>query len=469
MIFRKLRLAFLLLLGLFLVGCTVIPVDQGKDPNPGDETFDPDDDYDKLTLDEIKAIIKAKIPEIAPEKLYLPIGIKDSSASISWRSDSEQIDIISGEVTKGAKDTVVILTAYIRFHDQTYVMDIPITVKGVELRPLKTKNVISGYFFDSKYFAISDEMASQIDVINYSFATIDKTTHKLNLNGLYHLSEVLALREKGIRVTLAIGGWGADGFSQGVRTKEARETLINSIMETLRKHQFDGIDLDWEYPTSTVAGIAAHPSDKANLTLFVQELRQAMDSYRDDLLLTIAVIGGSSASSFYDIPGLVPYIDFFNIMTYDGGTGTVANHHTNLRPTAKQNTSVVSAANVYLSLGVPKEKIVIGGAFYGHRKTFTTVFDGILYSPTTPSGSLDYTTIKNTVLTDPSYQYYFDEEAQAPYLSNGTYFISYDDPVSIALKAQYAKDNSFGGMMFWELGSDKSGELLNAIYQVFKD
>lgn len=57
MIFRKLRLAFLLLLGLFLVGCTVIPVDQGKDPNPGDETFDPDDDYDKLTLDEIKAII----------------------------------------------------------------------------------------------------------------------------------------------------------------------------------------------------------------------------------------------------------------------------------------------------------------------------------------------------------------------------------------------------------------------------
>ena len=73
-------------------------------------------------------------------------------------------------------------------------------------------------------------------------------------------------------------------------------------METLRKHQFDGIDLDWEYPTSTVAGIAAHPSDKANLTLFVQELRQAMDSYRDDLLLTIAVIGGSSAV-FLRYPG----------------------------------------------------------------------------------------------------------------------------------------------------------------------
>lgn len=467
MIYKKLRFSFLLLLCLFIVGCTVVPVDNIDDPDDGID--EPDDEYDKLTLDEIKEIIKSKIPEIAPDKLNLPIGIKDSSASISWRSNSEQINIITGEVTKGPEDKVVILTAHIRFHDKTYLMDIPITVKGVELRPLKTKNLIAGYFFDAKYFAITDEMASQIDVIHYSFATIDKTTHKLNLNGLYRLPEVLALREKGVRVTLAIGGWGADGFSQGVRTQEAREILINSIMETIKKYQFDGIDLDWEYPTSKVAGIEAHPSDRANLTLFVQELRQAMKAYRDDLLLTIAVIGGASASSFYDIPGLVPNIDFFNIMTYDGGTGTAANHHTNLRSTSKQSTSVVSAVNVYLGLGVPQEKIVIGGAFYGHRKAFTTVLDGIVGSPTTTSGTLDYTTIKNTILTDPSYEYYFDEEAQAPYLSNGIYFISYDDPTSLTLKAQYAKSNSFGGMMFWELGSDKSGELLNAIYQVMKD
>lgn len=142
MIYKKLRFSFLLLLCLFIVGCTVVPVDNIDDPDDGID--EPDDEYDKLTLDEIKEIIKSKIPEIAPDKLNLPIGIKDSSASISWRSNSEQINIITGEVTKGPEDKVVILTAHIRFHDKTYLMDIPITVKGVELRPLKTKNLIAG-------------------------------------------------------------------------------------------------------------------------------------------------------------------------------------------------------------------------------------------------------------------------------------------------------------------------------------
>lgn len=40
-------------------------------------------------------------------------------------------------------------------------------------------------------------------------------------------------------------------------------------MEALKKYQFDGIDIDWEYPTSGAAGIDYHPSDKTNLTLFV--------------------------------------------------------------------------------------------------------------------------------------------------------------------------------------------------------
>lgn len=464
MIFRKLKISILLILSLFLVSCTVVPVNQQPDPN--DDINDPDDEYDKLTLDEIKNYLKSIIPSETTTNLNLPIGVKNSSASIYWRSDSELINIY-GQVTRGSKDQVVVLTANIRFHGETYVLDIPITVKGVELRPLKTQNLIAGYFYDAKYFAITDEMASQIDYIHYSFATIDKNTHQLNLGGLYHLKEVLALREKGVRVGLAIGGWGADGFSQGVRTKETREILIASIMDTLKKYQFDGIDLDWEYPTRNSEGIGSHPSDRENLTLFVQELRAAMDAYRDDLLLTIAVIGGSSASSFYDIPGLVPYIDYFNIMSYDGGSDSTASHHTNLYPSSKQSSSVVQAVNVYLGLGAPASKIIVGGAFYGHRKTFTTVLNGIIGSPTTASGTLDYTSIKNTILTNPEYIEYFDEEAKAPYISNGQYFISYDNALSLTLKAEYVKANALGGMMFWELGNDKSGELLNAIYQAF--
>ena len=35
-----------------------------------------------------------------------------------------------------------------------------------------------------------------------------------------------------------------------MRTESSRKVLIDSIMEALKKYQFDGIDIDWEYPTA---------------------------------------------------------------------------------------------------------------------------------------------------------------------------------------------------------------------------
>jgi chitinase len=60
---------------------------------------------------------------------------------------------------------------------------------------------------------------------------------------------------------------------------------------------------------------------------------------------------------------------------------------------------------------------------------------------------------------------YWDEHAQAPYLWNSAsrIFISYDDPQSIANKVCYVRERHLGGMMFWDLGSDRDDELLNAI------
>jgi chitinase len=53
----------------------------------------------------------------------------------------------------------------------------------------------------------------------------------------------------------------------------------------------------------------------------------------------------------------------------------------------------------------------------------------------------------------------------APYLWNraSRTFISYDDPRSIGIKAQYVKAHHLGGMMFWELSEDRNDELLDVI------
>ena len=59
------------------------------------------------------------------------------------------------------------------------------------------------------------------------------------------------------------------------------------------------------------------------------------------------------------------------------------------------------------------------------------------------------------------------DEAKVPWLydAKAGLMISYDDPESIQLKAQYVRDNNLGGVMFWELScDDRKNSLLNAVH-----
>ena len=73
---------------------------------------------------------------------------------------------------------------------------------------------------------------------------------------------------------------------------------------------------------------------------------------------------------------------------------------------------------------------------------------------------------KNFDRLDPGFEYYWDDVSKAPYAYNSHkgYFLSYDNPKSIAFKTRYALEKKLKGIMFWELANDLPQEgLLEAL------
>lgn len=90
--------------------------------------------------------------------------------------------------------------------------------------------------------------------LSYAFALIsdDNTIKQMNSYDLeyYRTFNALKLQKQGLKTFISIGGWDAGGaiWSTMCASRDSRQTFIDSAITFMRDHDFDGIDLDWEYP-----------------------------------------------------------------------------------------------------------------------------------------------------------------------------------------------------------------------------
>lgn len=273
-----------------------------------------------------------------------------------------------------------------------------------------------------------------------------------------------------------IGGRGVGEFSEMASTAAGRQAFADSAARMMTAHHADGIDIDWEYPGHSESGIRSSPQDRANFILLLQTLRIKLDraDARDGhhYTLTAAVADGPFVSGV-DIGAVAPLLDWFNLMTYDfvNSMTPTTGHHTSLHASqfaANDARTTDRAVKQFLAAGAPSKKLLIGVAMYGREFAgMQPTHDGLYQPHGQFAGAHPWPELKRDFIDRNGYVRHWDDTAQAPWLWNPRThaFITYDDPQSIAAKAAFVKAQHLGGVMFWEVQQDPSGELLDAIWR----
>ncbi|MBS4196285.1 glycoside hydrolase family 18 protein [Lederbergia citri] len=315
--------------------------------------------------------------------------------------------------------------------------------------------IVSAYVYGGRLLSVDEIKGNWLTHINYAFAVIrdGEIVHLFNQENLNVLKKVKRLYPH-IKLIISVGGWGADGFSDAAFTESGRMKFAKTVAHFIKENDFDGVDLDWEYPSSDMAGIKARKEDKENFTLILREIRKALKELELEkqrpLLLTIA----AGAEPWYldgvDLKDIEPILDYMNLMTYDfyNGWSKKTGHHTNLFTPAHrpEDNSIDKAVKLFTDQGFPKHKLAIGAGFYGRGlRSVKATGNDILYADGSENFDVGYSTLVKDYIHKNGFKRYWDDSAKAPYLYDGDVFITYDDEESIFLKGQYVAKEQLGG------------------------
>ncbi|NSY33139.1 glycoside hydrolase [Pseudoalteromonas sp. JC28] len=202
----------------------------------------------------------------------------------------------------------------------------------------------------------------------------------LPYTGHFNLLNKFKKQHPDVKTLISVGGWAETGgyfdetgkrvASGGFYTMTTNadgsvnhagiDAFVASSVEFIRKYNFDGVDIDYEYPSSM--NDSGHPDDfaisnprraalNASYQVLMKKLREALDQagQQDNThyLLTIA-----SPSSGYLLRGMetfqvTKYLDYVNIMSYDlhGAWNQHVGHNASLFDTGED--SELKQWNVY--------------------------------------------------------------------------------------------------------------------------
>ncbi|KAK0230974.1 glycoside hydrolase family 18 protein [Armillaria fumosa] len=336
------------------------------------------------------------------------------------------------------------------------------------------------------------------DWIDFAFATPDE---HFNLTWDDAASDLLArlvnfAHGNSTKVKLSIGGWGGSRwFSTAISTEVNQQVFAGNIVNFYYVYGLDGIDLDWEYPgRKGESGNQVSPSDSANYLQFLGLLRKMLPT---GAFLTAAVdhtpfVDGVGVP-LKDVSAFAQLLDWILIMNYDvwsasQNPGPNAPLSDRCRNSTQPDANAEAAINAWTAAGFDPYQLVLGIPAYGILSTSNATklrTRSKRGSPTlvTDDGEKQGQTrfcslIKQGALVPEDAQgqqkfvgssgftRHWDECSSTPFLRSAdtNQLVSYDDPESIGLKAEFVKKNEMRGINMWELTGDTLDNILiNAV------
>jgi chitinase len=257
-------------------------------------------------------------------------------------------------------------------------------------------------------------------------------------------SMVTLAHAAGTKVIVSLGGGGqSENFVPVASNDALRQKFIGNLVDFVKAHNLDGLDMDWEWEYSPVP-----EADTIAYNKLLTELREALPK---DKSLSAALPCSRYYGKWFTPEVLIKNLDWFGFMTYDmtGDWDEKAMFDSPLYPHEGYTTwSWQETFDYWSKRGVPAEKMVFGIPAFGFEFEGATGPGSNFTKGKTKS--LSYAQIiKNT-----NWEIHFDSVSAEPYAVSENSYTTFEDPHSAAIKTRWVKENGYAGIMVWEVSHD---------------
>lgn len=310
--------------------------------------------------------------------------------------------------------------------------------------------------------------------IFYAFLLPSNVTFKLEVSEstaslLKNFTGTLHQKNPPVKTLVSIGGGSSDPklFARMASNKGSRSIFIDSAMEVARRHGFDGLDLDWEFPKD--------PKEMVDLGQLFKEWRvairkEAKSTHRSPLLLTAAVYFAvdfqwDETYRKFPVASIAKSLDWVNAMCYEyrgsWDTSATGAHAALYDPNGNISTSY--GLTSWVRAGVPGNMVVMGLPLYGRTWLLKDPKVNGIGAPATAAGPGDdgiliFSQVEKFNKENGATVVY-DAKTVSTYSYAGTTWIGYDDSRSTTVKLEFAQALGLRGYFLWALSYDSEWEI----------